>query len=185
MDDVQTIDRPPICTPMSTTPKKNPNSRTNKPQSIFDEANEVWEAGNAVRAFSLFNAAASAGEFLAFNSVGYFLDHGIGVAKDSVEALSWYKRAARSGDPCAYSNIGLSYRNAGNMRLAKAWLRKAMECGDGDAALELAKLYLSNPAKRNRKLAWATLRLARESESITEFGREECNTILQQLSSAT
>ena len=49
----------------------------------FFAANDAWDAGAHKKALSLFLKAAAAGETHALNSVGYFLDHGIGVKQDS------------------------------------------------------------------------------------------------------
>jgi TPR repeat protein len=41
-------------------------------------------------------------------------------------------------------NLGITYRLKGDIRKSKAWFEKAIETGDGSAALELAKLYECN-----------------------------------------
>ena len=46
-------------------------------KSLFDQANEAWDAKKNKRAFNLFLAAAKNGEEEAFNTVGYFYDLGI------------------------------------------------------------------------------------------------------------
>ena len=58
----------------------------NNRQSLFDKANEAWDAGEDKLAFKLFLAAANNGEEDAFNSVGYFFDHGIGTQKNPINA---------------------------------------------------------------------------------------------------
>lgn len=147
---------------------------------LFDKANQEWEEGDVETAFKLFFIAANMGDTYAFNSVGYFLEHGIGVSKDRESALLWYKKAAKSGDSCAYSNIGLLYRELGNTRRAKYWLTRAIHEGDGDAALELAKIYLQGKRKVHSSLAMQYLQIASKSDSITQAGQENANLLLEQ-----
>lgn len=149
--------------------------------SLFDQANEAWEAGNLTAAFSLLNASVSDGDKNAFNSLGYFFDYGLGVPADSAKALYWYKKAAQSGEVCAYANIGLLYLNRGNLRQAKFWLGKAIEKGDGDAALEMAKLFLGTNSKRNRRIAVSYLKAVLDAKSTVEESIEEATRLLAQL----
>ncbi|MNT94213.1 hypothetical protein D3C72_2358490 [compost metagenome] len=39
-------------------------------------------------------------------------------------------------------NIGISYRCMGDMVSAKRWFLRALDAGDAEAALQLAKLYM-------------------------------------------
>lgn len=153
--------------------------------SLFDEANQAWDAGDKKRAFKLFLAAARGGEEDAFNSVGYFFDHGIGVKKDSGSAFAWYRRAAMRGNLAGCLNLAVCYRNAGNLRRAKFWFEKAREQGDGSAAYELGKIYfdqrssISAKQKAQRYLADAVT-----SKYITENEREEAKALLSKLKGA-
>src|SRR5437868_13724030 len=108
--------------------------------NLFDQANKQWEFKKYTKAYKLFLQSAMAGDAYAFNTLGYFLDYGIGVPQDKNAALSWYKKAAKNGDICAYSNIGVFYKEQGNFRQAKFWLSRAIDKGDGDALLEMALL---------------------------------------------
>jgi TPR repeat protein len=106
----------------------------------FIEANNAWDAGAHKKALALFLKAAAEGDVHAFNSVGYFLDHGIGVKKDPVAARDWYRKAAMRGDIAGCSNLAVCYRDEGSLRWARHWLERALALGDDDAALELKKL---------------------------------------------
>ena len=125
--------------------------------------------------------AACGGEKYAFNSLGYFFDYGLGVPADLTKALYWYKKAAQYGDVCSYSNIGLLYLNKGNLRQAKYWLEKAIDEVDGDAALEMAKLYLRTDSKRCRRIAVGYLNAALNAKFTVEESVEEANFLLEQL----
>ncbi|TFY97106.1 tetratricopeptide repeat protein [Ramlibacter humi] len=107
---------------------------------LVAEAYGRWEAGENKAAFALFARAAQKKQKLAYNSLGYFYDHGIGVRKDKERALYWYRRAARIGDSCAFYNLGLSYLGMQNVRRARYWLEKAAADGDEDASKALGNL---------------------------------------------
>jgi hypothetical protein len=148
---------------------------------LFDQANEEWEAGNLNKAFALFNEAADQGEIYAFNSIGYFFDSGLGVAPNFDKALSWYKKGAKAGDVLAWSNIGIFYLNHGNERQAKHWLAKAVGNGDGDAALELAKVFLRKRSKKSFSIGLEYLKVAIRSNNITSNSRDEATILLSRL----
>ena len=152
--------------------------------SIFDEANHAWDAGDVRRAFVLFQAAAKAGEKDAFNSVGYFFDHGIGVKKNSATAYAWYRRAAVRGDLAGFLNLGTWFRDAGNLRRSKFWFEKAYAQGDGSAAYELGKLFASQHSSISIQRARQYLSTAVRSKFISEDEREEAKAMLSTLQGA-
>lgn len=148
---------------------------------LFSRANKEWDAGDTELAFKLFSQAAAAGHVSANNSVGYFLDHGFGVRKDSSQALSWYRRAARRGDLSAYSNLAVSYRKAGNAKQARAWFEKAAEKGDAGASVDLAELLLETKRKDNIAKAERRLKAAIRSRYISDDERDRAARMLKKL----
>jgi TPR repeat protein len=150
-------------------------------KNLFNEANQAWDAGEKKRAYQLFLAAARQGEDDAFNSVGYFLDHGIGVKKDSASAYTWYRRAAMRGNLAGCLNLGVWFRDAGNLRRSKFWFEKAYEQGDGSAAYELGKIYLSQPSSASAARAFNYLNAAVKSKYINMDEREEARKLLVQM----
>ena len=157
----------------------------NEGRLLFDRANEEWDAGNLKEAFSLFGEAAHQGEIYAFNSIGYFFDSGLGLTANFDKALFWYKKAARAGDVLAWSNIGILYLNHGNERQAKYWLAKAVGNGDGDAALELARMFLRKKSNKGLAIGKEYLEAAIRSESVTECSRDEAKNLLSSLGGNT
>jgi TPR repeat protein len=131
---------------------------------FLDRAYKEWDEGHDSKAFELFMAAAKAGDHRSLNSIGYFLNHGIGVEKNSDGALRWYKKAAKHGDRAGIANLGLTYQERGDVRRARYWQRRAYSSDDGDSALDLAKIYLEQPSRRNELIAY---RLLRETISAT------------------
>jgi TPR repeat protein len=145
---------------------------------LFVKANQVWDSGDPKGALKLFREAAAAGNVSAKNSIGYFLDHGLGARKNSVEALQWYRKAARQGELSAYSNIAISHRNAGNRRQARLWFAKAASKGDGGAAIDLAKLLLESDRRPDKAEALLQLRRALKSKYISDDDRAEAALLL-------
>jgi hypothetical protein len=147
---------------------------------FFVKANRAWASHDSKRALQLFQQAARLGDVSSQNSIGFFYDHGIGTRQNRAKALYWYRRAARSGSISAVANVGISYRQLGNVTLAVRWLKKAIALGDGDAGVELAKIYM-----RSTRASALQVRKAREalefsgtSSSITPHGRREAKRLL-------
>jgi uncharacterized protein len=69
---------------------------------------------------------------------------GWGVAKDYAQALSWYRKAAATGNATAMSNLGVMYENGWgvprNDAQAVIWYRKAVDAGDPSARESLRRL---------------------------------------------
>lgn len=156
-------------------------SRRKEAEELFARANSVWDAGDLKGALKLFRQAAAAGHISAKNSIGYFLDHGLGTRKNGSQAMLWYRKAARQGDLSACSNIAINYRNAGRPRHARLWFTKAANKGDGGAAVELAKLLLETKVKADRTESLRRLRGALKSKYVSEDDREEATALLKRL----
>jgi TPR repeat protein len=107
----------------------------------FSKASGLLERGRIAEAFRLFLTAAKAGDSSAQLNVGYLYDTGQGVSQSRVQAMYWYRKAVRQGEAAAANNIGTLYRDEGRLRLAIRWFANAASLGDGDALLEMAKLY--------------------------------------------
>ncbi|HEX2752203.1 MAG TPA: tetratricopeptide repeat protein [Alphaproteobacteria bacterium] len=155
----------------------------NKSDVLFDEANKEWEAGNTKRAFELFSRAVEQGDLSALINLGYFYDLGISVSKNEERALQLYKKAFRKGLRFAANNIGTIYRDKGNFARAKFWFMRSVEDGDGDAALELAKMYLSRKAAGDTKQASRYLKRVINGKSVTQASVEEAIILLKKLQS--
>ena len=70
--------------------------------------------------------------------------NGLGVAKDSSAAVSWYMKAADQGNASAQYNLGLAYKSgygvAKDQAGARKWFQKAADQGYEDAKKELRKM---------------------------------------------
>ena len=126
------------------------------------------------RAAEWFRRAAEHGNAAAQCTLGVLLGDGKGVARNPKEALSWLKKALRGGNPCAAANIAITYREAGNLRAAVKWFRKAAAAGDDDALVQLGiHLYWGKGVRRNPKAAVQCFRKAIKGNNICEHGRDD------------
>jgi TPR repeat protein len=145
------------------------------------EAHAAWESARNKEAFRLFLIGARAGIVGCMLDLGYFYDVGIGTRRDKAKAMSWYKRAYRSKDAAAASNIAVLYQEQSKNRLAFQWFKRSAKLGDGDSALELAKLYLSGRGvRRSVPHAMRQLEAAISSKSVTPASRSEARKLVSQ-----
>ncbi len=147
---------------------------------LFRRAYEQEEKGNLRTAYQLYLAAAKAGDSRCQISVGNCYCDGIGIKPNRALAFYWYRRAYRQGERCAASNIGIVYRDEKKFTLALRWFERAVELKDGDANLQIAKIYLqrNEPAKAVRYLKQV---LMASLQDVTEGSTEEAERLLSEL----
>lgn len=158
-------------------------------EDLPSEADDAWESGELMRAFSLFSEGAALGIEGCMLNLGYFYDEGIGVSEDKAQAMHWYKRLYRRSkvtnplhSAVAASNIAILYREQGKHRLEFQWFQRSAQLNDGDSEVDLAKLYMEGKGvRRSLTLAKAALERALESNHITEADREEAADLLCQV----
>ena len=91
-------------------------------------------------------AKAEKGDAQSQDELGAAFDEGsLGVAKDEVEAVKWYRKAADQGFADAQYNLGVCYHDGTGVAKdeveAVNWVRKAAEQGDADAQNTLGVCY--------------------------------------------
>jgi TPR repeat protein len=95
--------------------------------------------------FEGYKAKAEHGDALAQCNLGNCYYEGIGVAKDYVQAVSWYRKAAEQGDARAQNNLGVCYDHgegvAQDFVQAVSWFRKAVEQEYVMAQVNLGNCY--------------------------------------------
>lgn len=95
--------------------------------------------------FEEIKAKAEKGEAAAQSDLGFCYDQGKGVAKDTVQAVKWYRKAADQGDAPAQSMCGYCYLNGHGVPKdaveAVSWLRKAADQGYSKAQCILGFCY--------------------------------------------
>ena len=106
---------------------------------------------------------------------------GIGVAANRDLALYWLRRAYRQGSAPAASNIGLILSKEQKTSQALKWYERAVNKGDGDANLAIAKIYMT--AKNDEAKAIHYLRQTLEADLDTVLGesRDEAQHLLKRL----
>jgi TPR repeat protein len=89
---------------------------------------------------------------------------GLGVGRDDIEAVKWWRAAAEQGDAFAQYNLGLAYANAQgvakNVADAAKWYRLAADQGHGPAQVNLGLLYQNGyglPQDHVRAYMWFNL----------------------------
>ena len=122
-----------------------------------------------------YERAASAGDPLSQNLVGYYYQNGMGVSRDSVRAVQWYQRAADGGFLEAKVNLAVAYLWGMGVQkdaqFAVKLLRQAAakNCGLADAYLgEIYAYGIGVPADQSLARNWYE-RGAHAKNSIAEY----------------
>jgi uncharacterized protein len=152
----------------------------NKANELYRRGDQAWSKGRLRPAFRLFLAAARAGMEAAFSTIGNFYHNGIGVKADPDAALDWYRLAYRRGDRSVANNIGCILRDRKKLGQAIVWFRRAVQKNDGDANLNIAKIYLH---KGDLVRTRSYLDKARRSPWATEQSKEEAKSLLRKMRS--
>jgi TPR repeat protein len=79
----------------------------------------------------------------------------------------------------AANNIGVLWRNENKPKRALQWFRKAVQLGDDEAHLEIAKYYLW--IERQPEKAISHLEKVRRLKWVSEAGVEEAAMLLKQV----
>ncbi|MGH9746547.1 MAG: tetratricopeptide repeat protein [Candidatus Acidiferrales bacterium] len=147
---------------------------------LYRRGDEAWSKGHLRPAFRLFLAAARAGMEAAFSTVGNFYHNGIGVNANPDTALDWYRLAYRAGARSVANNIGCILRDRKKFGQAIEWFRRAVQQKDGDANLNIAKIYLH---KGDLVKTRSYLDKTRRSPWATEQSKEEARSLLRKMMS--
>ena len=152
---------------------------------LYLEGLQLQENGNFEEALVLFLRGSSMGDSGAQNAVGLAYDSGNGVQQDKKMAISWFKKAWRTSKYTGYClNIALTYAEIGEGRRAIYWWTKAINLGDGSAALALAKFFMqTHKSKATDKVLSLLTRAveSREDWQISQMEREEAQELIADL----
>lgn len=157
--------------------------------NLFDKewelASELFEAGCHKEAFDKYQYLVESGYDYALHNFAYCFDEGLGVAQNKKEALRLYRRSFLKGHSGSAINIAIYYRDRENWSRAREWFKRAINIGDGDAALELAKLYARSKRRpeREKALKYAKMvRLEFEKGQACEASVEEAEELIGKFS---
>ena len=95
---------------------------------------------NHAKARKWYARAALQADATACNNMGFLYYNGKGVRRSKSLAKKWYKLAARAGSILALSNLGILYEDAGRLKKAVRYYRRAAEAGNKYAAKQLKRL---------------------------------------------
>jgi TPR repeat protein len=145
------------------------SSRTqvSKAARLFQRGQEQSDKGNGTKAFRFFLAAAKLGDQAAQVAVGYDYAYGTTGESNVEEALRWWKRAYKQGSWDAAFNLGMFYRDAKQWTKAVKWFERAVDAGDEDGLIEIAKIHLRYQGDRAAGLRYLDLAVAAK-ERLTE-----------------
>jgi uncharacterized protein len=152
-----------------------------KRDAFFKRASKQWDAGNLLSAFGLFLVGAKAGDSSSQVNLGNFYCSGLGVKPNRARALHWYRRAWRHGERCAASNIGIVFRDERKWKQALDWFERAAKLQDGDANLEIAKIYLRVEKDRAKAMLYLRRTLQTDPRDLTVASRQEAQRLLTRL----
>ena len=152
-----------------------------KANELYRRGDQAWSKGHLRPAFRFFLAAARAGMEAAFSTVGNFCHNGIGVKANPDAALYWYRLAYRSGACSVANNIGCILRDRKKFGQAIEWFQRAVQQDDGDANLNIAKIYLH---KGDLVKTRSYLDKTRRSPWATEQSKEEARQLLKKFGCA-
>lgn len=153
-------------------------AEANRAAFLYERGHQAWSKGDLRLAFRYFLAAARAGKVAAFDTLGNFYHLGRGVKPNPGAALYWYRQAYSNGTRSVANNIGCILRDRKKLGQAIKWFQRAVRQNDGDANLNIAKIYLR---KGDLARARSYLDKTRRSPWATEQSKEEAGLLLKKL----
>ena len=99
----------------------------------LEDGSAALEKKQYKKAHALLLPLAKKGNVFAQYNVAVMYAKGLGVTKNDVEAVKWYKKAAEQGDANAQANLGLMYENGRGVILSPikrlcAWFQSFLIC---------------------------------------------------------
>lgn len=152
---------------------------------LFRDAEQKEGRGDFSGAFDSHMAAARLGNVLSQLALGNCYSRGRGVQKNTQEAARWYMKVYRNGISAGAVNLSVDLQNQGNIRGAIAWLKRAAAMDDGDACVQLARIYLKR--RGGTKVATGLLRKAVSfsSSETSDDAREQAEVLLKSIENAS
>jgi uncharacterized protein len=149
--------------------------------ALFRIGDAAEESGDYDLARASFEKGASFGDEVCLTRLARMFDLGLGCEADRAAAMRCYQKAWRRGSEIAANNIAILYREAGNPRAKFRWFKRAVDRGDEDANVELAKCYLHGiGVRRSLYLGVRCLAAASSGADVFEATREEAAALLAQ-----
>jgi TPR repeat protein len=151
-------------------------------ERLFNEAYRHEQNGDLKRAFQCLLAGARLGDSGCQINLGNFYSAGIGTRKNMAIAALWYRKAYKNGERTGALNLAIDRRNAGRTRSAVIWFKKAIAMNDGDACIQLAKIYMQQKDGRSAAIGLLKQVMQMNRADISEDGKEEAKLLLREIS---
>jgi uncharacterized protein len=155
------------------------NARTSEAVRLRRRGEQQSDKGANSKAFQSFLKAARLGDEEAQVSVGYAYAYGIFRKANVDKAICWWKRAYQRGSCAAAFNLGMFFRDAKQWTSALKWFELAIEAGDEDGLIEIAKIHLRYAGDRTAGLRYLKLAFAARNK-LTEPARLETERMLKE-----
>jgi TPR repeat protein len=135
--------------------------------------------GAGSKAFLSLLAASKLGDEEAQVSVGYDYAYGITGKVNVNKAMLWWKRAYKQGSWAAAFNLGMFFRDARQWASALKWFERAVQAGDEDGLIEVAKIHLRYAGDRAAGLRYLKLAVGAKNR-LTEPARLETERLVKE-----
>jgi TPR repeat protein len=100
---------------------------------------------------------------------------GQGVEKDQEEAVRWYRKAAKLGNPAAMFNLGTCYYNGDGVgvgdSLSAVWFFLAEQAGYPNAAEAVQRAVFGKPSSREVEMILAAAERYEKGDEVSESRR--------------
>jgi TPR repeat protein len=133
----------------------------------FDDGVTAYEHGDYATAFQKWRPLADTDPRAAAN-IGVMYEGGLGVPKDTTEALRWLGPAAIFGSAIAQLHLGKLFMEQGRLETAAIWFRCAADQGQSDAQILLGLAYAEGdgvPQDYISAYSWLDLGVAKLDQS--------------------
>lgn len=151
------------------------------PTALFVKAERAEERGDLKTANELLLAAAQLGHTGAQVLIGNNYASGRGIGRSSQKAAYWYRRAYWSGDESGALNLAIDKLKARHRRAAILWLKRAIKLHSGEAALELAKLYLGMRGGERKAIDLLKMTQRMRPSEISDQAKDDARNLLASL----
>ena len=111
------------------------------PSLADDPGMKAYQAGDYLKALSIWEQTAILGNATAQFNIGYMHEFGEGVTQNHEIAAKWYELAADQGDARAQHSLGGYYFTSGSYVSATKWYTRAAEQGLAEAQADLGASY--------------------------------------------
>lgn len=151
------------------------NSKANS-EILYNKGSDLYDRSKYKSAFRIFFDLAQNGHLSSMSRVALMYSAGLGVERNFEESIKWDKMAISLGESISMFNLAITYRNLGQARSARMWFERAIDAGDMDATLELAKMYFVSDLELDKVERY--LLQCINSSNATESSREEASRFL-------